>query len=259
MNKSTDLEKLLKTTSLNDDDINHLLKKIDGTDVDDLINALTTDVPEKKYERLFSIMKKYGFKISESCILEGFSIKVSLSKEKDVNDLKKWLNDQEIKYTSNNVGQFHIECDTREKSYLVSKKVLTIPSKSTFIRDQLSEKENQDMKKARDENPQPKVDYLERGKSNKYTMKVVNDKRKKPDRYKPHYNEAYTRGDEVMVGDKRGKVQIIDGPDETIGILINGELEMFPISEVNKINEQIYSTTLYHSVDRFKKLAGIKN
>lgn len=82
-------------------------------------------------------------------------------------------------------------------------------------------------------------------------------------------NETVVLGDDVLVGKKddkkprEGIVKIPDGPGDTVGVLVDGELEIVPADEVKVVKEDVLEEgvmgmTAMPSLARMQALAGIK-
>jgi len=70
-------------------------------------------------------------------------------------------------------------------------------------------------------------------------------------RYMPNIN------DKVIVNGERGTVKIPNGPNGTIGVMIDGELTMAKRSEVRPLRESTLGMTTIPSLERMRELAGI--
>lgn len=71
-------------------------------------------------------------------------------------------------------------------------------------------------------------------------------------------DEAFSIGSEVKVGGEDGVVKIPNGPGDTVGIMIDGELEMVKNGDVDALNEAILGMSHLPGLNRMMELAGIK-
>jgi hypothetical protein len=71
-------------------------------------------------------------------------------------------------------------------------------------------------------------------------------------------DEDHTIGDDVKVKNKDAVVSIPNGPGDTTGALIDGELKMVKNSDIDPINEAILGMSRLPGLNRMMELAGIQ-
>lgn len=64
-------------------------------------------------------------------------------------------------------------------------------------------------------------------------------------------------GDDVRIGEEEGIVKIQNGPNNTMGVTIDGEMTMVNKKDVNKLEEGILGMTALQDIRRMKELAGL--
>ncbi len=64
-------------------------------------------------------------------------------------------------------------------------------------------------------------------------------------------------GDDVRIGEEEGIVKIQNGPGNTMGVTIDGEMTMVKKNDVNKLEEGILGMTALQDIRRMKELAGL--
>lgn len=79
-------------------------------------------------------------------------------------------------------------------------------------------------------------------------------------KHKARFDEeiGYEVGEEVMVGEVAGQVKIPHGPNGTIGVIMNGQLEMVAESEVSRLDEGVIGMMKpVNPLFRLRELAGL--
>lgn len=68
---------------------------------------------------------------------------------------------------------------------------------------------------------------------------------------------AFSVGDKVTVGDKKGTVQVPNGPGNTVGVTIAGKLKMVDRDRVQRLDEMVLGMTSLPDIARMRQLAGL--
>lgn len=71
--------------------------------------------------------------------------------------------------------------------------------------------------------------------------------------------ETISTGQEVRVGKQNGVVKIADGPGDTAGVLIDGEMQMVDKKSIKRVDETVLGMTALPGLKRMQELAGIAN
>lgn len=85
-------------------------------------------------------------------------------------------------------------------------------------------------------------------------------KKKSSDKSRKQYKDAPydpNIGDDVRIGEEEGIVKIQNGPNNTMGVTIDGEMTMVKKNDVNKLEEGILGMTALQDIRRMKELAGL--
>ena len=86
------------------------------------------------------------------------------------------------------------------------------------------------------------------------------DKKKSSKKSHKEYKDAPydpNLGDDVRIGEEEGIVKIQNGPNNTMGVTIDGEMTMVKKNDVNKLEEGILGMTALQDIRRMKELAGL--
>jgi len=206
-------------------------------------------------------------------ISEGFTYAVEVSEQ--TRDLVlDWLDENQVEYQATSPVIYRIECGDRDVAYRTGRALSEIIRKPT-VRDSIEVEEKMSKKpekrirdaKAKMADIKPRNPVVAAVKtrggagahdSGKDPRKV--DKFGRDAKYKPRFDEEieYQIGEEVMVGEVSAQVKIPHGPNGTIGVLMNGKLEMVSETEVSRLDEGVMG--MMKSVNplfRLRELAGL--
>jgi hypothetical protein len=68
---------------------------------------------------------------------------------------------------------------------------------------------------------------------------------------------SFTKGEKVIYEGRRTVVQVPNGPANTIGVVVNGKLQMVNRREVTKVTEGVLGMTNVAALSRMRQLAGL--
>jgi hypothetical protein len=211
--------------------------------------------------------------------LEGYThtvqVKSSVSEK-----LIDWLDKHKIEYLVDDQGKFHIKCKNRDQAYDVDRAVntFTATGDKNFVRDsQKTGIDNMSIKedaKKREKVAKEKLEKLkprnphalDASRMNAKNGRPIDSKRKemqkdpvKGKHKKPITDESveYFIGESVMVGKVQGTVKIPNGPNNTVGIFMEGKLSMVDNMDVSRIDENVLGMTAMNPLFRLRELAGL--
>ena len=220
----------------------------------------------------FGVMKR----IDESF---RYSIEVSEQTRDVVLD---WLDENQISYQANNPLLYTLECNDRETAYrtgvalsklmrnkpvldsvIETKELDEMGNKSVDKRMKDAEKKLADMKPRNPIASLPvagRAGVMDKGNPRKMDKHGRGTKHKGrfDEEIEIHEGHEFAIGDQVTVGEDHGTVKIPHGPNGTIGVLLNGHLEMVSETEVSRLDEGVMGMKNISPLFRLRELAGIK-
>lgn len=205
-------------------------------------------------------------------INEGFSYAIEVN-EQSRDRVLDWLDENQVEYQATSPTAFRVECGDRDVAYRTGRALSEILRKPT-VRDsvetevnEMDKKSKQRMKAAQDKiadtkprNPVATAASL-RGGAGAHTAKDARkaDKFGRGAKHKGRFDEEidFAIGEDVMVGEVTGQVKIPHGPNGTIGVIMNGQLEMVSETEVSHLNEGVMGMKPVNPLFRLRELAGL--
>jgi hypothetical protein len=203
---------------------------------------------------------------------EGFSYAVEVS-EQTRDRVLDWLDENQVEYQATSPMAYRIECGDRDVAYRTGRALSEILRKPT-VRDsvEIEEKMSKNSKK-REREAREKIADMKPRNPMVAAVKVrsgagYHDNGKDPRKqdkfgrgakHKPRFDEEidFAIGEDVMVGDIAGQVKIPRGPNGTIGVIMNGQLEMVSETEVSHLNEGVMGMQPVNPLFRLRELAGL--
>ena len=204
---------------------------------------------------------------------EGFTYAVEVS-EQTRDRVLDWLDENQVEYQATSPVAYRVECGDRDVAYRTGRALSEILSKPT-VRDSVEIEEkmakNPDKRvkdaKAKMADLKPRNPVVAAVKTRggagahdggKDPRKV--DKLGRGSKHKPRFDEEidFAIGEDVMVGEVSGQIKIPHGPNGTIGVIMNGKLEMVAENEVNRLNEGVMGMMKpVNPLFRLRELAGL--
>ena len=295
MTDKVDVATILKNLGISDSDAQSLVGKLDGNDFMNLVDA--ANCPQGSFkgrQEANNILGKYGITVENtqmdssyldakyesmkagktldetfgvmSRVNEGFTYAVEVTEQTRDNVLD-WLDENKVTYQATTPLSYQIECSDRESAYRTGRALANILRKPT-VRDSIEVEE-------------AVKDHIKRAKAAEKKLAAMKTRNpiaalpvagragpmdKKPERdsirgvkHKKAFDEAigYFIGESVMVGLDHGTVKIPHGPNHTIGVIVNGSLEMVAESEVSRLDEGVISMSKMNPLFRLRELAGL--
>jgi hypothetical protein len=229
----------------------------------DLLNAQWESIREgKALDETFGVMTRVD---------EGFTYAVEVT-EQTRDRVLDWLDENEVAYQATSPVNYRIECNDREGAYRTGRALSEILRKPT-VRDsiEIEEKMSKNSKKREREAREKMATMKQRnplaampvaGKAGYHkdgvdARKV--DKHGRGAKHKPRFDEEieFAIGEDVNVGGVTGQVKIPHGPNGTIGVIMNGQLEMVAETEVSRLDEGVIGMNKVNPLFRLRELAGL--
>lgn len=255
-------------------DFNHLYALYTGAKTNNYSNIIENLIPITESNR------------SEDHLLalEGFNYYTNLD-GKLSEQLIDWLEENKVEFLTNGEGHFHIKCNDRDHAYKVGRTISGIVRKEHLVRDSnqsgdvmMRETPNKNSKsyinnlkkkitdvKPRDPNQElatklqrtsgGPMDYQSQRKLDHDDKFGRNTKHKSRD-----FSEDidYRVGESVMVKDQSATIKIPQGPDGTVGVVMDGKLSMVDYSDISRLDEAIMGgLTTISPLFRLRELAGL--
>jgi hypothetical protein len=231
---------------------------------DDLLNAQWESIREgKALDETFGVMTRVD---------EGFSYAVEVS-EQTRDRVLDWLDENQVEYQATSPLSYNIECMDREAAYRTGRALSEILRKPTVrdsveIEEKMSKNSNKRVNdaKAKMADMKPRnplaampvagrsgahADGKDPRKSDKYGRGVKHKGRRFDEEIE------FAIGEDVMVGEVSGQVKIPHGPNGTIGVIMNGQLEMVAETEVSRLDEGVIGMNKVNPLFRLRELAGL--
>jgi len=232
--------------------------------MDNYLNAKYESVRTgETLDETFGVMEPLG---------ESFTYAVEVS-EQNRDRVLDWLDENQVNYQATSATRYHVECGDREAAYRTGRALSEIIRKPT-VRDSIEIEEKMDKKsKQRVKDAEKKMaDMKPRNPvANAASIRsgagahVAKDARKadkfgRGAKYKPRFDEEieFSIGQDVMVGEDHGTVKIPHGPNGTVGVIVNGQLEMVSEAEVN-LCEGVMGMKPVNPLFRLRELAGLSS
>lgn len=202
----------------------------------------------KRFDESFEFMKHSG----------GFKYQLDLTECRDsALDL---LDEMHIDYSAVSPTIFEVDCHNRETAYSLGKKLSTMLSRT--VEGKTNMKDNKRAKDALEkmQNMKPRNPIAALPVAGKAgAMDLKKDKKKDPygrkNKYRPRYDESFKEGDQVEYMGETATVRIANGPENTLGLDIKGELKMVSESQVSLMEKAFLSTPT--NLLRLRELAGV--
>lgn len=208
-------------------------------------------------------------------INEGFTYAVEVS-EQTRDRVLDWLDENQVNYQATSPTNYRIECGDRDMAYRAGRALSGILGKQT-VRDSVetevsemakkksaSRREREAKEKMADMKPRNPVVAAVKVRSGAGAHDGGKDPRKQDKlgrgaKHKPRFDEEIELaiGQDVMVGEESGTVKIPRGPNGTVGVIMNGQLEMVSETEIN-LNEGVLGAMKpVNPLFRLRELAGL--
>lgn len=206
-------------------------------------------------------------------INEGFTYAVEVS-EQTRDRVLDWLDENEVQYQATSPVAYHIECGDRDVAYRTGRALSEILRKPTVrdsveIEEKMSKKPSKRVADAKakmaDIKPRNPVVAAVKTRSGAGAHDGGKDPRKadkfgRGRKHKGRFDEEidFAIGEDVMVGEVAGQIKIPHGPNGTIGVIMNGQLEMVSETEVSRLNEGVMGMMKpVNPLFRLRELAGL--
>jgi hypothetical protein len=204
---------------------------------------------------------------------EGFSYSVEVS-EQTRDRVLDWLDENQVEYQATSPVAYRIECGDRNVAYRTGRALSEILRKQTVrdsveIEEKMSKKPEKRAKDAKKKielmKPRNPVIAAVKTRSGAGAHDGGKDPRKvdkfgRGAKHKPRFDEEieFEIGEDVMVGEAVGQIKIPHGPNGTIGVIMNGQLEMVAESEVSRLDEGVIGMMKpVNPLFRLRELAGL--
>lgn len=204
---------------------------------------------------------------------EGFTYAVEVS-EQSRDRVLDWLDENQVEYQATSPVAYRIECGDRDVAYRTGRALSEILRKPTVrdsveIEEKMSKKPDKRVKDAKakmaDLKPRNPIVAVAKTRSGAGAHDGGKDPRKvdklgRGSKHKPRFDEEidFAIGEDVMVGEVAGQVKIPHGPNGTIGVIMNGQLEMVAENEVNRLDEGVMGMMKpVNPLFRLRELAGL--
>ena len=206
-------------------------------------------------------------------INEGFTYAVEVS-EQTRDRVLDWLDENQVEYQATSPVAYRVECGDRDVAYRTGRALSEILRKPTVrdsveIEEKMSKNPNKRIKDAKDKmadmKPRNPVVAAVKTRSGAGAHDGGKDPRKvdkfgRGAKHKPRFDEEidFAIGEDVMVGEVTGQVKIPRGPNGTIGVIMNGQLEMVAETEVSRLDEGVMGVMKpVNPLFRLRELAGL--
>lgn len=263
-----------------------LKSAISGGDYMNLVNALNKPMITLSDPNVKTILGKYGITAdarSDNSMDETFGVMTRISEgfnySVEVNSQNRdrvldWLDENQVEYQAVTPLTYNIECADRDAAYRTGRALSEIIRKPTVrdsveIEEKMSKNPNKRVKDAKDKMAEltPRNPIVAAVKVRSGAGAHAKGDPRKADKfargakYKPRFDEEieFAVGDEVMVGEEIGTIKIPHGPNGTIGVIMNGSLEMVSESEVSRLDEGVMGMSKLNPLFRLRELAGMSN
>lgn len=205
-------------------------------------------------------------------LTEGFSYAIEVT-EQTRDRVLDWLDENQVEYQATSPMAYRVECGDRDVAYRTGRALSEILRKPTVrdsveIEEKMSKNPNKRVKDAKakmaDLAPRNPVVAAMKTRSGGGMHDGGKDPRKQDKfgrgaKHKPRFDEEieFAIGEDVMVGDIAGQVKIPHGPNGTIGVIMNGQLEMVAETEVSRLDEGVMGMKPVNPLFRLRELAGL--
>lgn len=206
-------------------------------------------------------------------INEGFTYAVEVS-EQTRDRVLDWLDENQVEYQATSPVAYRVECGDRDVAYRTGRALSEILRKPTVrdsveIEEKMSKNPNKRVKdamaKMADVKPRNPVVAAVKTRGGAGAHDGGKDPRKvdkfgRGTKHKPRFDEEidFAIGEDVMVGEVAGQVKIPHGPNGTIGVIMNGQLEMVAENEVSRLDEGVMGMMKpVNPLFRLRELAGL--
>jgi hypothetical protein len=263
---------------------------ISGGEYMNLVNALNKPMASISDPIVKSVLAKYGIAVGAGSedtmteqsgkltrIGEGFNYSVEVNSQ-NRDKVLDWLDENQVSYEAVTPLSYKVECSDRETAYRTGRAISEILRKPT-VRDSIEVIESEDIEEMsknsnkrantakqkmadmKPRNPLAAMPVAGRAGAHadgKDPRRVDNKGRSAKHKGRRFDEEIeFAIGDEVMVGEEIGTIKIPHGPNGTIGVLMNGSLEMVAETEVNRLDEGVMGMSKLNPLFRLRELAGL--
>lgn len=206
-------------------------------------------------------------------INEGFTYAVEVS-EQTRDRVLDWLDENQVEYQATSPVAYRVECGDRDVAYRTGRALSEILRKPTVrdsveVEEKMSKNPDKRVKDAKakmaDLKPRNPVVAAVKTRGGAGAHDGGKDPRKvdkfgRGTKHKPRFDEEidFAIGEDVMVGEVAGQVKIPHGPNGTIGVIMNGQLEMVAETEVSRLDEGVMGMMKpVNPLFRLRELAGL--
>lgn len=232
--EQNDVVQSLIQFGLTKDEAVNLKVRLSAGDYLEIASALDSDDFGKAFMIVSKILKKYGIDLVNKKIDEGNEVLDVFSFEDEINKFIESVELSDVEYSDseNNIEGDEMNEDKYDKKAKAAKeKLANLKPRNPMI---------------------PAMAQKSGGGAHVNKKKVIDRKKKYKNRYFESTN--FEVGSKVKCGEETGVVEIAKGPNNTLGINVNGELKMVDKSEVEVLKE----TSINPELEKIKKLAGIQ-
>lgn len=270
-------------------DVDQMLELVDALKAGDKMSAtriLKTPPRHRPQQHQSAVQPMESIVENESLIAEGFNFTVKGLTDLIRDKLIDWMESKGYEYQFAPQNGIHVKCDTRQDAYSIGRALTNLNHR--FLRD-----DEQNLEQSLEE-----MDKNERKKwkSNKMTMTVKRpnpvkkelltnpafrgktggpegtEKKRKTEVKGDAWNRKgkhkrsdvdehagfFGIGDKVQFGEHEVTIQIPHGPGDTVGVLLDGVLQMVNRGEIDPVNEGVLGMSLMPGLQRMRELAGIR-
>lgn len=216
-------------------------------------------------------------------VAEGFNYTLETT-DQSRDKVLDWLDENQIEYQANTPSVFHVKCEDRASAYRISRALSEIMSRPVVRDSRISSGPDSDTafeqtedhymaeksSKQRIAAAQKKLDNFKtrtptvmnqtgagvhKGGDNKKKDDTGRDAKHKGKRFEEGYE--FSIGENVLVGERQGTIEIPYGPNGTIGVVMDGELAMVAECEVGRLDEGVIGMSNMKHISRLRELAGL--
>ena len=233
--EQNDIVQSLIQFGLDKDKAIDLKVKLSAGDYLEIASALDSDDFGKSYLIVSTILKKYGIDLDKKIDEQNDTLMI-FTDENDINNFIENIDSSGVKFNVD--GKSSIK-DSEMNEDKFDKKARDAKEKLADLKPR---------------NPTVSAMVHKSGGGAHTNKKKVIDRKKK---YKDKNFESanFEVGSKVKIGNETGVVEIAKGPNNTLGVNVNGEIKMVDKSEVEILNE---TSTLTNELEKIRKLAGIQ-
>lgn len=247
----------LKEVGLSDKDVQYVVDNVDGVDLINLVMDLNKSSIHDSYEHTWEILKKYGVAPQQQT-----SEKLEMTAQHAAT-LIEWLKSNNVEYT---MGAHGLKVHGVEPIVIeqVIGEIMKNGKDGKLARQAKRKLDNYMSGPKRDANFQAAMQRKNAGvHANQNGSKDVGGRGAKHKKdLKRSFDEdrtgSFESGEKVTFEDHEAIVSIPNGPNGTVGILLNNKLKMVGIGQIHKLDESVLGISTMDTIGRLRELAGIR-